>query len=146
MSTSVPDGSEARPPTCAAPRPTCPTSEPPPPRSTPSYARTTAASSRRGSTQHLNEDVNDSPRSSRAADRSGRSMSQPRGKRDSSVSSAYGGGGARNDSFRGSRESLTSRKTYTARSRRGSNASLYDDEEDYYYGGSLRDMNLGGHS
>ena len=117
-----------------------------PPRSTPSYARTTAASSRRGSTQHLNEDVNDSPRSSRAADRSGRSMSQPRGKRDSSVSSAYGGGGARNDSFRGSRESLTSRKTYTARSRRGSNASLYDDEEDYYYGGSLRDMNLGGHS
>ena len=113
---------------------------------TPSYARTTAASSRRGSTQYLNEDVGDSPRSSRA-DRSARSMSQPRGKRDSSVSSAYAQDrGPRNDSFRGSRESLTSRRTYTARSRRGSNASLYDDEEDYYYGGSLRDMNYGGHS
>ena len=114
-------------------------------RSTPSYARTTAASSRRGSTQYLNEDAADSPRSSRM-DRSGRSMSQPRGKRDSSVSSAYGAvdRGNRNDSFRGSRESLTSRRTYTAR--RGSNASLYDEEEDYYYGGSLRDMNYGGHS
>lgn len=76
-------------------------------------------------------------------------MSQPRGKRDSSVSSAYGAvdrgtGGMRNESFKSSRESLTSRRTYTAR--RGSNASLYDDEEDYYYGGSLRDMSYGGHS
>ena len=73
-------------------------------------------------------------------------MSQPRGKRDSSVSSAYGAvdRGMRNESFKSSRESLTSRRTYTAR--RGSNASLYDDEEDYYYGGSLRDMSYGGHS
>jgi calmodulin-regulated spectrin-associated protein len=75
-------------------------------------------------------------------------MSQPRGKRDSSVSSAYGGsaagGGMRNDSFRSSRDSLVSRRTYTAR--RGSNASLYDEEDDYYYGGSLRDVSYGGHS
>ena len=70
-------------------------------------------------------------------------MSQPRGKRDSSVSSGYGAR-ERNDSYRGSRESLVSRRTYTAR--RGSNASIYDDEDDYYYGGSLRDVSYGGHS
>jgi len=102
-------------------------------------------SSRRGSTAHLNEET-DSPRSSRP-DRSGRSISQPRGKRDSSVSSAYGAvdrGQPRNDSFRSSRESLTSRRTYTAR--RGSNASLYDDDDDYNYGGSLRDVSYGGHT
>merc|ERR1712183_1024745 len=69
--------------------------------------------------------------------------------RDSSVSSAYGAvdrgtGGMRNESFKSSRESLTSRRTYTAR--RGSNASIYDDEDDYYYGGSLRDVSYGGHS
>ena len=130
-------------------------SRPPPAssRHTPSYARPTASASRRGSSQYLNEDAADSPRSSRL-DRSGRShsVSQTRGKRDSSVSSAYGAvdrgtggtGGMRNESFKSSRESLTSRRTYTAR--RGSNASLYDDEEDYYYGGSLRDMSYGGHS
>ena len=124
-------------------------SRPPPggQRQTPSYARSTAAAARRGSNQYLNEDAADSPRSSRY-DRSGRShsVSQPRGKRDSSVSSAYGAvdRGMRNESFKSSRESLTSRRTYTAR--RGSNASLYDDEEDYYYGGSLRDMSYGGHS
>merc|ERR550517_596285 len=84
----------------------------------------------------------DSPGRSRA-DRSARSMSQPRGKRDSSVSSGYGAR-ERNDSYRGSRESLVSRRTYTAR--RGSNASIYDDEDDYYYGGSLRDVSYGGHS
>jgi calmodulin-regulated spectrin-associated protein len=64
------------------------------------------------------------------------------------VSSAYGGAGSssgmRNDSFRSSRDSLVSRRTYTAR--RGSNASLYDEEDDYYYGGSLRDVSYGGHS
>ena len=109
-----------------------------------------SSSSRRGSTAFI-QDENDSPRASRAADRSVRSMSQPRGKRDSSVSSAYGGsggagnnGGMRNDSFRSSRDSLVSRRTYTAR--RGSNASLYDEEDDYYYGGSLRDVSYGGHS
>jgi calmodulin-regulated spectrin-associated protein len=107
-----------------------------------------SSSSRRGSTAFIN-DENDSPRASRAVDRSVRSMSQPRGKRDSSVSSAYGGssaagGGMRNDSFRSSRDSLVSRRTYTAR--RGSNASLYDEEDDYYYGGSLRDVSYGGHS
>lgn len=67
-------------------------------------------------------------------DRSARSMSQPRGKRDSSVSSAYGGAGG----FRGSRESLHSGMTYSAR--RGSNASIYGAEDDYYYGGSMRDL------
>ena len=85
-----------------------------------------------------------SPRSSRY-DRQSRSASQPRGKRDSSVSSAYGAidKGNRNDSFRGSRESLVSRRTYTAR--RGSNSSLYEDEDEYYYGGSLRDLSYSGH-
>lgn len=70
-------------------------------------------------------------------DRSARSVSQPRGKRDSSVSSAYGqNGGA--GGFRGSRESLHSGMTYNAR--RGSNASIYQEDDDYYYGGSMRDL------
>lgn len=38
--------------------------------------------------------------------------------------------------YRGSRESLHSGMTYSAR--RGSNASMYED--DYYYGGSMRDL------
>merc|ERR1719233_1976791 len=84
-------------------------------RSTPGYARpqSRGPASRRGSNAYLNEDTTDSPRSSRL-DRTNRSMSQPRGKRDSSVSSAYGAvdRGMRNDSFRSSRESLTSRRTY----------------------------------
>ena len=112
-----------------------------PQRATPGYARPRQPNSRRGSTANL-EDALDSPGRSRA-DRSARSMSQPRGKRDSSVSSGYGAR-ERNDSYRGSRESLVSRRTYTAR--RGSNASIYDDEDDYYYGGSLRDVSYGGHS
>eukprot|EP00092_Neocalanus_flemingeri_P035023 GFUD01038111.1.p1 GENE.GFUD01038111.1~~GFUD01038111.1.p1 ORF type:complete len:1437 (-),score=321.88 GFUD01038111.1:947-4795(-) len=125
-------------------------SRPPPSgqRPTPNYARpqSRGPASRRGSNANLHDDTTDSPRSSRV-DRTTRSMSQPRGKRDSSVSSAYGAvdrGLGKNDSFRGSRESLTSRRTYTAR--RGSNASLYDDEDDLYYGGSLRDVSYGGHS
>merc|ERR1711976_839325 len=65
----------------------------------------------------------DSPRMSRM-DRSMRSMSQPRGKRDSSVSSAYGGGDMHSRGYRGSRESLHSGMTYSAR--RGSNASMYE--------------------
>ena len=119
-------------------------SRPPPgQKGTPSYARPLSRAtpgSRRGSTANL-EDT-DSPSRSRP-DRTGRSMSQPRGKRDSSVSSAHGVRD-RNDSYRGSRESLVSRRTYTAR--RGSNASLYEDEDDNYYGGSLRDVSYGGHS
>ena len=46
------------------------------------------------------------------------------------------------DGMRGSRDSLVSRRTYTAR--RGSNASLYDDD-DLYYGGSLRDLSYNSH-
>merc|ERR1712223_1264392 len=82
--------------------------------------------------------ISDSPRMSRM-DRSMRSMSQPRGKRDSSVSSAYGGGGGDMHSrgYRGSRESLHSGMTYSAR--RGSNASMYEDDYNYY-GGSMRDL------
>ena len=91
------------------------------------------------SNPYLNEEP--SPRMSRT-DRGSRSASQPRGKRDSSVSSGYGGL-RNNDSLRGSRDSLISRRTYTAR--RGSNASLYEDDDDYYYGGSLKDLNYSGH-
>merc|ERR1719220_3425120 len=82
--------------------------------------------------------ISDSPRMSRM-DRSMRSMSQPRGKRDSSVSSAYGGGGGDMQSrgYRGSRESLHSGMTYSAR--RGSNASMYEDPYNYY-GGSMRHL------
>jgi hypothetical protein len=81
-------------------------------------------------------------------DRNARSVSQPRGKRDSSVSSAYAGGNHShlilkinyknvvqfilieesrlhgNRMLRASRESLQSGITYSAR--RGSNASVYD--------------------
>ena len=57
----------------------------------------------------------------------------PGSRRDSSL---------QKDTTRGSRDSLISRRTYTAR--RGSNASLYDDEE-LYYGGSLRDLTYSGH-
>merc|ERR1711899_28402 len=96
--------------------------------------------SRRGSSVYIggNGDDSDSPRMSRM-DRSMRSMSQPRGKRDSSVSSAYGGGGGDMQSrgYRGSRESLHSGMTYSAR--RGSNASMYEDDYNYY-GGSMRDL------
>merc|ERR1719266_1778644 len=70
-------------------------------------------------------------------DRSMRSMSQPRGKRDSSVSSAYGQGDMHSRGYRGSRESLHSGMTYSAR--RGSNASMYEDDYNYY-GGSMRDL------
>jgi len=58
-------------------------------------------------------------------------------------SGAHGGhSGTRLSSnrFRGSRESLQSGMTYSAR--RGSNASMYNDN-DYYYGGSMRDINAG---
>uniref|UniRef100_A0A0K2TD42 Patronin n=1 Tax=Lepeophtheirus salmonis TaxID=72036 RepID=A0A0K2TD42_LEPSM len=88
--------------------------------------------------------VEGSPRLSRI-DRTMRSASQPRGKRDPSISSAYAGddinrlnGRMRGESYRGSRDSLTSGMTYSA-ARRGSNASVYDDH-DYYYGGSMRDL------
>ncbi|XP_059087795.1 patronin-like isoform X3 [Tigriopus californicus] len=90
-------------------------------------ARQAAAARRRQSQAH-----DESPRVSRL-DRNTRSVSQPRGKRDSSVSSAYGG----ERDFRGSRESLASGLTYNPR--RGSNASIYE-ETDYYYGGSMRDL------
>merc|ERR1712223_81716 len=96
-------------------------------------SRTPTTPSRRGSSVYIGGDDSDSPRMSRM-DRSARSVSQPRGKRDSSVSSAYGGAGG----FRGSRESLHSGMTYSAR--RGSNASMYEDDPDYYYGGSMRDL------
>jgi len=100
---------------------------------------TSRSNSRRGSNAYLDE-ATDSPRLSRM-DRNVRSVSQPRGKRDSSVSSAYAGDENRFASssrmLRASRESLQSGLTYNAR--RGSNASVYDDN-DYYYGGSMRDL------
>jgi len=95
----------------------------------------------RGSSSNLS----DSPRMSRM-DRNSRSVSQPRGKRDSSVSSAYGGvdlvGNRLSAStrYRGSRESLQSGMTYSAR--KNSQSSMYNDN-DYYYGGSMRDLNNG---
>lgn len=82
-------------------------------------------------------------------DRNSRSVSQPRGKRDSSVSSAYGGGdvvGGRlsaSNRYRGSRESLQSGMTYSAR--KGSSSTLHNDN-DYYYGGSMRDLNGSGYN
>merc|ERR1719491_1140546 len=104
-------------------------------------SKTTGTPSRRGSSVYIGGDDSDSPRMSRM-DRSARSVSQPRGKRDSSVSSAYGqngqNGGAGGQGFRGSRESLHSGMTYNAR--RGSNASIYQEDDDYYYGGSMRDL------
>lgn len=130
-----PSTSTARPSSIARPSTSRPPSRGPP-----------GGPSRWGSSSFINDDNTDSPRLSRA-DRSTRSISQPRGKRESSVSSAYGDDhGLRKDSFRGSRDSLTSRLTYTKGGRRGSNASMYDEEHDYYYGGSLRDLSHGGHS
>uniref|UniRef100_A0A0K2TD84 Patronin n=1 Tax=Lepeophtheirus salmonis TaxID=72036 RepID=A0A0K2TD84_LEPSM len=97
-----------------------------------------------GSKRGSSSNISGSPRLSRI-DRTMRSASQPRGKRDPSISSAYAGddinrlnGRMRGESYRGSRDSLTSGMTYSA-ARRGSNASVYDDH-DYYYGGSMRDL------
>merc|ERR1711981_1379827 len=99
--------------------------------------------SRRGSVTYITQENNaDSPRLSRL-DRNSRSVSQPRGKRDSSVSSAYGGvdmTGNRlsaSNRYRGSRESLQSGMTYSAR--KNSSSTLHNDN-DYYYGGSMRDL------
>merc|ERR1719367_703393 len=117
------------------------------PSTTPNNARTASKGpSRRGSVTYITQENNsDSPRMSRM-DRNSRSVSQPRGKRDSSVSSAYGGvdlvGNRLSAStrYRGSRESLQSGMTYSAR--KNSQSSMYNDN-DYYYGGSMRDLNNG---
>merc|ERR1719414_1788667 len=117
------------------------------PSTTPNNTRTASKGpSRRGSVTYITQENNsDSPRMSRM-DRNSRSVSQPRGKRDSSVSSAYGGVDlvgnrlSASSRYRGSRESLQSGMTYSAR--KNSQSSMYNDN-DYYYGGSMRDLNNG---
>jgi len=70
-----------------------------------------------------------------------RSSSQPR-KQESSLSSICIEKEARSDGYRGSRESLLSRRTFT---RRGSVSSLFDDDDELFYIGSLKDLAHVGH-
>jgi len=70
-----------------------------------------------------------------------RSFSQPR-KQESSLSSICIEKEARSDGYRGSRESLLSRRTFT---RRGSVSSLFDDDDELFYIGSLKDLAHVGH-